>query len=183
MIFWHNIGPRLIAFVCVLCFTVSAQSAQTRDAMTHFFDANTGDLKAELAEAKAAGKKAILFMYEQEGCPSCLYMKQHVLNRVDVQQIYRRHFVNFTLDIHGAVPLKDFAGRDITEKAFSAAAKVRGTPTFVFHDMSGAEIARVVGAVRDIDEFKMLAEFIAGGTYKIRTFAEHKQLQKRKKSS
>ncbi len=159
----------------------AAPAVATRDAVTHFFDANTGDLKAELADAKAANRKAILFMYEQEGCSACIYMKQNVLNRVDVQELYRRHFVSFTVDIHGSVPLKDFNGKDITEKAFAAAAKVRGTPTFVFHDMTGTEIVRIAGAVRDVNEFKLLAEFVASGAYKTRQFAEHKQLQLKKK--
>lgn len=152
----------------------AAPDAGTRDAMTYFFDANTGDLKAELTDAKAAGKKAMLFMYEQEGCPACRYMKQNVLNRVDVQNLYHANFVSFTVDIHGAVPLKDFNGRDINEKAFAARSKIRATPTFVFHDLSGAEIARVVGSV-EVDEFKLLAEFIASGTYKTRQFAAWKQ--------
>lgn len=161
----------------------AAQGVATRDAMTHFFDANTGDLKAELADAKAANKKAILLMYEQEGCPACLYMKQNVLNRVDVQELYRRHFVSFTVDIHGSVPLKDFSGRDLTEKAFAAQARVRGTPTFAFHDLAGTEIVRITGAVRDIEEFRLLAEFVASGAYKTRQFAEHKQLLLKKKGS
>jgi len=157
-----------------------AQQAVTRDAMTHFFDANTGDLRAELADAKAAGKKAILLMYEQEGCPACLYMKQNVLNRADVQDLYRKHFVNFTIDLFGAVPLKDFRGRDITEKAFAAEARVRATPTFAFHDLSGAEVVRITGAVRDVGEFKLLAEFVASGAYRSRSFAEHRQLHLKK---
>jgi len=177
----------LRALYCGLLFALAcaapaaAQDAATRDAMAHFFDANTGDLKAELADAKAAGKKAILFMYEQEGCPACLYMKQHVLNRTDVQDLYRRHFAIFSIDINGAVPLQDFTGRDITEKAFAAAARVRATPTFAFHDLAGTEITRVVGAVRDVDDFKLLAEFVASGAYKTRQFAEFKQSRQQKK--
>lgn len=164
----------------LIALPLAAHAASTRDAMTHFFDANTGDLKAELADARAAGKKALLLMYEQEGCPACLYMKQHVLNRVDVQELYRKHFVSFTLDIHGAVPLRDFAGQDISEKAWAARAGVRATPTFVFHDLAGAEILRVVGAVRDVDEFKLMAEFIASGAYKTQKFAGYKQLKLKK---
>lgn len=170
----------LLAALFALALPVSA--AETRDAMTHFFDANTGDLKAELADARAAGKKGILFMYEQEGCPACLYMKQNVLNRVDVQALYRKHFAMFTIDLFGSVPLKDFSGRDITEKAFAAEAKVRATPTFAFHDLEGREVTRVTGAVRDVDEFKLLAEFVASGAYKIRQFAEHKRLHLKAKS-
>lgn len=169
-----------LLLVLTTAMPAAAADAGTRDAMTHFFDANTGDLKAELADAKAAGKKAVLFMYEQEGCPACLYMKQHVLNRTDVQDLYRRHFVIFSIDIKGAVPLQDFTGRDITEKTFAAAAGVRATPTFVFHDLAGAEITRVTGAVRDVDEFKLLAQFVASGAYKTRQFAEFKQSHRQK---
>jgi thioredoxin-related protein len=169
---------RLLLFCLLLPFgsgMASAQGVVSRDAMTHFFDANTGDLREELADAKAAGKKGILLMYEQEGCPACLYMKQNVLNRSDVQALYRKYFVNFTIDLFGAVPLKDFRGRDVTEKALAAEAKVRATPTFAFHDLDGAEVVRITGAVRDVDEFKLLAEFVASGAYKSRSFAEHRR--------
>lgn len=161
----------------VLALALPAFAASTRGAMTHFFDANTGDLQAELADARAAGKKGILLMYEQEGCPACLYMKQNVLNRVDVQTLYRKHFTIFTIDLFGAVPLKDFKGRDIIEKAFAAEAKVRATPTFAFHDLSGQEVTRITGAVRDVNEFKRLAEFVAGGTYKDRQFADYNRAE------
>jgi len=176
-----KIPLKLLAALLFLCSTVAnAQGVVTRDAMTHFFEANTGDLRAELADARAAGKKGILLVYEQEGCPACIYMQQNVLNRSDVQALYRKHFVNFTIDLVGSVPLKDFKGRDITEKAFAAEAKVRATPTFAFHDLSGAEVVRITGPVRDIAEFKLLAEFVASGAYRSRTFAEHRQLHLKK---
>ena len=165
----------------MLAVALPATAAATQDAMTHFFEANTGDLRAELADARAAGKKAILFMYEQEGCPACLYMKQHVLNRVDVQTLYRRHFTIFTIDLFGAVPLKDFKGRDISEKALAAEAKVRATPTFAFHDLDGTEVVRITGAVHDAGEFRLLAEFVASGAYRIRPFAEHRRLHLKKR--
>lgn len=187
--FCRNLGQALlaIALLCLPGFAIAqgavAQNSTTRDADTHFFDANTGDLKAELGEAKAAGKKALLLMYEQEGCPGCLFMKQNILNRVDVQDLYHRHFISFTVDINGSVPLKDFGGRDITEKALAIRSKTRATPTFVFHDMTGTEIVRITGTVRDTGEFKLLGEFVASGAYKLRPFAEHKQLQLKNKGS
>ncbi len=170
-----NTALRHLLLAAVFAMALPVSAASTRDAMTHFFDANTGDLKAELADARAAGKKAMLLMYEQEGCPACLHMKQNVLNRSDVQAIYRKHFTSFTIDRFGAIPLKDFNGRDITEKAFADAAHVRATPTFTFHDMNGTEVVRITGAVRDVAEFKQLAEFVASGAYKNHSFAEYKQ--------
>ena len=178
----RNLRRALLALL-LLCLQgfVAAQGTAIRDAQTHFFDANTGDLRGELNEAKAAGKKALLLIYEQEGCPGCLFMKQNILNRVDVQDLYHRNFTSFTVDINGAVPLKDFGGREITEKALATRSKTRATPTFVFHDMTGTEIVRITGTVRDAEEFKLLGEFVASGAYKLRHFAEHKQLQLKNK--
>ena len=175
-----NKSAQRLVLALMLAVALPATAAATRDAMTHFFEPNMGDLQVELADARATGKKALLFMYEQEGCPACLHMKQHVLNRVDVQTLYRRHFTIFTIDLFGAVPLKDFRGRDITEKAFAAEAKVRATPTFAFHDLDGTEVVRITGAIHDVEEFKLLAEFVASGAYRSRPFAEHRRLQLKK---
>ena len=75
-----------LMFPAVLLAAGSVLAAESRDPEDHFFNLNTGDLKAELADARSAGKSAILVMFEQNGCPGCLYMKKNVLNRVDVQK-------------------------------------------------------------------------------------------------
>jgi len=160
-----------------------APAADSRDPDTHFFNQNTGDLKAELADARAARKTAILIMYEQEGCPSCFYMRTQVLNRPDVQQFYRERFVNFTIDVFGSVPVTGFNGANYTEKSFAQTQNIVGTPTFVFHDLDGKEITRIVGRVREVTEFLLLGEYIASGAYRTRNFAEYKQEAQLRKGS
>ena len=173
---------RLIIALALTFLSGSASAVETRDA-SHFFSLNTGDLKGEAAEARADGKKALLVMFEQEGCRGCLYMKRNILNRKDVQDYYRRHFVNLSLDIWGAVPLRDFANREATEKGFAQAANVKGTPTFVFYDPSGKELVRLFGPVEDADEFLLLGRYVATGAYKTRSFAQYKREQSPKKIS
>lgn len=151
-----------------------AGAAETRDAEAHFFGLGIGDLKAEIAEARAKGKQALLVVFEQEGCPACLYMKRNVLNRVDIQEFYARHFVNLSLDINGSIPLRDLAGREVTEKAYAQTAKIKGTPTFVFYDLAGAEIARATGALKT-GEFRLLGRFVATGAYKTRSLSQFMQ--------
>src|SRR5574339_47126 len=73
-----------------------ALAAEAYDAHQYFFNLNIGDLRAEAQDAKKAGKKAIFIMFEQEGCPGCLHMKQHVLNRPDVQKFFRERFINLS---------------------------------------------------------------------------------------
>lgn len=171
----------LLAAALAIAIPVSA--AETRDADQHFFNLNTGDLKAEARDAKQAGKKAILFMFEQDGCPGCLYMKTRVLNRPDVQAFYRKQFLNFTVNIFGAVPIKDFAGRDHTEKSYAQAVRVTSTPTFMFYDLEGVEIVRIVGPVKDPAEFLLLGEFVSSGAYRSSKFAEYKKSKNKPKGS
>ena len=161
----------LLALCSALAFVSTGASAQS------FFALNTGDLKAELADARADGKRALMLFFEQEGCPGCLHMKQHVLNRKDVQAFYGAQFVSVAVDIHGAIPLKDFAGREMSEKAYAQALNVRATPTFIFVDLTGSEIVRIVGPLETPEEFLMLGQFVATGAYKTRSFAQYK-LQK-----
>ena len=139
-----------------------------------FFALNTGDLKAELADARAEGKRALLLFFEQEGCPGCRHMKQAVFPRKDVQEYYRQHFVSLAVDIYGSVPITDFAGRQLSEKGYAQALKIRATPTFVFYDLSGAEIVRIVGPLETAEEFLLLGHFVTSGAYKSRSFAQYK---------
>lgn len=169
--------PRILCAFCVLLalgLVALPAAAQTRDPEHYFFSLNTGDLKTEAADARAAGKKALMIMFEQDGCPGCAYMKEHVLNRVDVQNFYRERFVNFSINIFGAVPITDFAGKHFTEKSFAQSVNITGTPTFLFYALDGSEAVRFVGPVRSADDFKLLGEFVASGAYKSRKFAEYK---------
>ena len=152
----------------------TAAGAESRDPYSHFFNPNTGDLKAELADARGSGKKAIFLMFEQEGCPGCIQMKNHVLNQPEVQKFYREHFLNFAIDIYGSVPVTDFTGHALTEKSYAQSLKVKATPTLAFYDLDGSEVLRVVGPVREAGEFLLLGEFIASGAYKTRQFAEYR---------
>ncbi|MBI3041392.1 MAG: thioredoxin fold domain-containing protein [Betaproteobacteria bacterium] len=173
----------LLLMLCGLFGAAPALAAEARDPYTHFFNPNTGDLKDELADAKSAGKTAVFLMFEQEGCPGCIHMKTHVLSHPEVQKFYRSRFLNFAIDIHSSVPLTDFAGRGHTEKSYAQSARVKGTPTLVFHDLAGNEVVRIVGTIREADEFLLLGEFVASGAYKTRKFAEFKQHRRPEKGS
>ena len=62
----------------------------------------------------------------------------------------------------------------MSEKLFAQNTKVKGTPTFVFYDLSGKELVRILGAVETPDEFLLLGQFVASGAYKTRSFAQYK---------
>ena len=169
----------LLALLAMLAtFTLPASAAELRDAQS-FFNLNMGDLKAELAEAKADGKKALLVVFEQQGCPGCRHMRTQVLNRKDVQDFYRANFANLALDIWSSVPIRDLASREQTEKAYAQAVKIKGTPTFIFYDLTGKEIVRIFGTIETPEEFLLLGQFVASGAYKTRDFAQYRTAKTR----
>lgn len=168
----------LISFL-ILCFS-SLALAETRD-VGLFFDQNLGDLKAELANAKKEGKKAVLLMFELEDCPFCQRMKRTILNQAEVQDYYRKNFLVFSIDAAGDNPLTDFKGKETTEKAYALATRVRATPVFAFYDLEGNPITRYTGAAKDINEFMLLGKYVSEGAYKNKelSFPKYKQTQVR----
>jgi len=150
---------------------------ETRTA-DQFFDQKMGDFKAELAAARQEGKKGILLMYELDDCPFCHRMKGTILNQAEVQDLYRKHFLIFTIDTKGDTAMVDFKGKATTEKAFSFDNRVRATPVFAFYDLAGNQMARYTGATKDAQEFLLLGRYVVEDAYKAMPFVQYKQQAK-----
>jgi thioredoxin-related protein len=52
---------------------------------------------------------------------------------------------------------------------------VRATPVFVFFDTEGNLLTRYTGAVKDVDEFLLLGEYVVEGHYKEMRFNNYKR--------
>jgi thioredoxin-related protein len=156
---------RIVIIAACLLYMATSWAASADS----FFDQTLGDFREELESAKKAGKGGVLLMFEAEGCPYCRKMRSTVLNRADVQDYFKSHFANFTVDILGAVPVTDFAGKETTEARFAQSMRVLGTPTFLFISLDGAELARYTGATRDAEEFLHLGKYVVGGHFKHQT--------------
>jgi len=153
-------------------------AAQTRDPGQYFFQQSFGDLTEELSMASEEGKQGVFIMFEEEDCPWCAKMKARVLNQVEVQDYYRKHFRLLSVNINGDQPITDFKGTELTEKKFADANRVRATPVLLFFDLQGNVAARYTGAVRDPQEFLWLGEFVADGHYKTGKFSVYKREKK-----
>jgi thioredoxin-related protein len=150
----------------LLMFLALPALAEIRDPGSHFFQAKMGDLKDDLASARAEGKIGVLLMFEMDECPFCERMKHTVLNQSHVQDYYRKHFIVYPMDTKGDVPMTDFTGKATTEKAFSLEQRARATPVFVFYDLDGQVITRFTGATQTVDEFMLLGRYVVEGQYK-----------------
>ena len=165
----------------LMALMLPAQALQLRDPESHFFDDSFGDLQEELATAKEQGKKAILIMFEMEECPFCRRMKAKVLNRDDVQEYFREHFLILTMDVEGDLEITDFQGNATTQKEFALKQyRVRATPVFQFVDLDGKPIkkARYTGATSDADEFMLLGKYVVEERYKETSFVRYKRQMK-----
>jgi thioredoxin-related protein len=171
---------RLVVLALLFVPALAAAQGAARDPMQHFFTPTLGDLKAELVDAKQAGKQAAFVMYMRDDCPYCERMKQNILSRPDVQAWYRQRFAVLAVDIKGAVPISDFGGKATTEKDFALAQGVKYTPVIMFYDLSGKPLTRVDGEIRTTDEFLLLGEFVASGAYARMKFADYKQAASRR---
>ena len=142
-----------------------------------FFAPFLGDLRAELAEAKKAGRKGVVVMYHFDACPYCARMKTEILSRPDVQQAFSREFVAVAIDTRGALEITGLDGKTLPERDHARAAGVRGTPTFDFIAPDGTRLYRHVGALKDPAEFILLGRYVASGEHRSRTFTDYKLLK------
>ena len=171
-----------LSVICIFSMvlnSVSAANYDVRDPYKFFFNETWGDLPEELEKAKQSNKKAILIFFELDECPFCHYMKNNVLNKPAVQEFYRKHFLNFSIDIEGDVEMVNFKGKVTKLKDFAFKEhRVRATPVIAFFDLNGKRIYRHTGKTSGVDEFMWLGEYIANGVYKKMRFSAYKK-QKR----
>jgi thioredoxin-related protein len=159
-------SPIILVFGAALMLATGLARSETRDPGTHFFDSTFGDLKEELVKAKADGKKGVLLMFEMDECPFCQRMKANVLNQSEIQDYYKANFLIFPLDIEGNIDITDFSGKATTQKAMALEEyRVRATPVFAFFDLDGKLVTRYTGATKDVEEFRLLGQYVVDGAY------------------
>lgn len=159
----------------LLAFLAVPALAETRSAEQYFFQPKFGDLKSDLPELGKNGKTGILLMFEMDDCPFCERMKNTVLNRSEVQDYYRQHFIIYPMDTRGDVALTDFSGKQTTEKDFALTQRARATPTFIFYGPDGKELTRFTGITQTPDEFMLLGRYVVDGAYKREPFNVYKK--------
>ena len=160
-------------------FLMLATAVHAAEPWEPFFDPFLGDLKSELADAKAAGKRGVMIMYEFDECPYCQRMKREVLWRPEVQKQFHQDFTVISVDTRGAQAVTGVDGRTLPESQFARALGVRATPTFDFYGTNGERLYRHVGAIFDAAEFLLLERYVASGAYRSQSFAQFKQQAKR----
>jgi len=111
------------------------------------------DLREDLEEANAEGKRLVLF-FEQIGCIYCTKMHKEVFSKEKVSNYIDDNFFVVQLNLHGDIEVTDFDGDVLPEKDIARKWGILFTPSILFlppaveSDMSAqqAAVAMMPGA-------------------------------------
>ena len=102
------------------------------------------DLREDVAEAAAQGKRVMLY-FGQDGCPYCKRLMEVNFRDVAIAAKTQQHFVALALNIWGDRDVTWTDGATSSEKQLAAKLKVQFTPTLVFLDERGRVALRLNG--------------------------------------
>jgi thioredoxin-related protein len=89
------------------------------------------DLQEDFADAKAEGKRLVLFV-EQRGCIYCTEMHEKTFPDERIQALLREDYFPVQLNLHGDTEIVDTDGESLSEKAAARKWGVLFTPTIIF---------------------------------------------------
>lgn len=101
------------------------------------------DLDDDIEEARNAGKRLMLFFY-QDGCPYCKKILEDNFGQRDIAEKTRKNFDVVSMNIWGDRDVS-FGDINTTEKDFAARLKVMYTPTIIFFNEEGKPVLRTNG--------------------------------------
>ncbi|MGB1011179.1 MAG: thioredoxin family protein [Thiolinea sp.] len=121
---------------CALALSTSTHAATLEE---------TNDF-SQLATTMQANGKPLVLALEADYCTYCARLKAEHLQPMVNSEDYSKRVVIRTLEFDGDHEVKDFDGQTISASAFSSRYKVRITPTLLFLNAKGEEIAeRMLG--------------------------------------
>lgn len=109
-----------------------------------WFSASLLDLRDEVRQAKAQGKRLMIY-FGQDGCPYCKLLMQTNFSQRPIVEKTRRSFVAVALNLWGDQEVTWVDGRAMSEKALGRALRVQFTPTLLFLDEKGTIVVRLNG--------------------------------------
>ncbi len=129
------------------------------------------DLNEDVAEARAAGKRVMLYFY-QDGCPYCARLLRVNFSTRSIVDKTRKHFDVIAINMWGDREVTDLDGQQLTEKQFAEKWKVMFTPTILILDPRGKVALRINGYYPP-DKFEAALDYTAQGLEKKLAFRDY----------
>ena len=155
-----EIGRTVALKRALISDVVVINQLETRNANEYFFVNSFKDLKEELELVNEENKTGVFVFFEMQGCPYCEYMKDKILNQIDVQEYYQQHFRSIIIDINAKTEATDVDGTEMTEAEFALKQGATLTPTMIFFGTDGGELYRQVGFLKTKKQFLDMAKEI-----------------------
>lgn len=163
----------IVRLACAaLACVAAAQAAEAPQeiAAPAWFKASFLDLRDDLSEATAAGRRTLIY-FGQNGCPYCTRLMEVNFRDPAIVATTRRHFDAIEINILGSRAVTWLDGKTRSEKDLAAFLKVQFTPTLLFLDEKGAVALRVNGYYPP-PRFSAALDYVAGRHEKKLSFAE-----------
>jgi len=114
------------------------------EAQPDWFKNSFLDIRDDVDEAAAAGKRVILYFY-QDGCPYCAKLLRENFGDHAISTTAREHFDVIAINIWGDREVTGTDGDPTTEKDFAAGLGVQYTPTMLLLDEDARVVLRIDG--------------------------------------
>lgn len=137
-----------------------------------WFKLSLGDLRDDLDEAKAAGKKGIITYFGQKRCAYCEQFFKTSLSDVDIKNYLQTYYDLIAFDIWGIDDIIDTDGTTHTERELSIRYKANFTPSLVFYNDEGTPVFRLRGFYPPY-KFRAALQYVAEEFYKKETFSDY----------
>lgn len=106
-------------------------------------------LKEELAQ----GQKVLIVEFHAEDCPYCRLLEDNFLKPMLKDKNYTDKVMIRKVDVHVGQTLIDFDGREVPHSEFIGRYRAGLTPTMVFLDKDGFQVAERMVGINTIDFF------------------------------
>ena len=166
---------RIWTVLAIIMFALPAMGAELGDDGLHKTDwmrDTFKDLREDLGEANAEGKRLALFI-EQRGCIYCTKMHKEVYPREEISSYIRDNFFVVQLNLHGDTEITDFDGEVLSEKAAARRWGLLFTPSILFMPEEVGEDQTAQSAAVAV----MPGAFSAGTTLDMFTWVNEKRYE------
>ena len=129
------------------------------------------DIGEDVEEAAAAGKRVMLYFY-QDGCPYCAKLLRDNFSQQSIVQKSRKYLDVIAVNMWGDREVTGLDGQQTTEKEFAANLRVMFTPTILMLNEQGKVVLRINGYYHPV-KFEAALDYVGQHKEKSLSFAEY----------
>jgi len=130
------------------------------------------DLRDDLKEAQAAGKRGVIIFFSQKACQHCQAFLDTTLQEADIKEKLQKQYDVIGLDIFNDVEVTGIDASKMPIKDFAEAERARFTPTLVFYGVEQQRLLRIVGFYPP-EKFRKVLAYIDGDHFKNEKLSEY----------